>query len=447
MVGTTNGVNQQASGGCSGLRLISTFLLTFVFITESFTHISSFKDEVNLLVAPALNLSICTASLVHALMVALGLVAAFALLLCLALDEPNPVRKYACLLCFYLFYVTTIWWVRRAGIWFWDSPDLAMAKIQICKNIAILGGLLSVAAETEGKAETEAVTLRRVFVATRPWSLSASVIPILISAVVAETSDWKTLTLWTLSVVSLQAATNLLNSHFDFEDGVDIKATAGDRTVVDAYVGSRQARRLGELCVYMSVLFFYMALYSEDVQYKTVGILYVVGLGLALLYSTGLKVRGLGDLAVFLAFGPVLAGSTGWLSSGGDVAKTTLAAVYTVPVALLVVNILHVNNVRDIYTDKQNRVHTVAVRLGKASSLLYMDLLVFGALLSAVLISYLYKIYGGVLAVAALPQILTLRQVVKQKSIPRNADESAAQLMVAFGVFTFTGLVLERRFL
>ena len=106
--------------------------------------------------------------------------------------------------------------------------------------------------------------------------------------------------------------------------------------------------------------------------------------------------------------------------SGGDIAKTTLALTYTVPVAL--------RTICEIFPDGENHIHTVAVRIGKTWSLLYLDILVFGALLLQLIISRQTKIYGGTVAVGIVPQMFVMRRLVRQEKIPLTVDETAAQL-------------------
>ena len=75
-------------------------------------------------------------------------------------------------------------------------------------------------------------------IATRPWSFTASVIPILIaSALLYKTHPSQIEAIEVLRVlmiiVFVQAGANLTNTYYDFVSGVDNKKTIGDRTLVD----------------------------------------------------------------------------------------------------------------------------------------------------------------------------------------------------------------------
>jgi 1,4-dihydroxy-2-naphthoate octaprenyltransferase len=71
--------------------------------------------------------------------------------------------------------------------------------------------------------------------------------------------------------------------------------------------------------------------------------------------------HGLGDLFVFIFFGVVAVTGSAYLQTG-HVSYLALAA--SVPVGLLVTNILVVNNLRDVDTDRVAGKHTLAVLLG-----------------------------------------------------------------------------------
>ena len=89
---------------------------------------------------------------------------------------------------------------------------------------------------------------------------------------------------------------------------------------------------------------------------------------------TLLKARALGDLAVFLELRPARRGRR---LDRPDGPFSWLPVLWTVPMALLVIAILHANNWRDIRSDGERRVKTVAGLLGDRGSLAYYGCLVF----------------------------------------------------------------------
>ena len=81
-----------------------------------------------------------------------------------------------------------------------------------------------------------------------------------------------------------------------------------------------------------------------------------------------LKFNALGDLAVFLNFG-VLGSLGAWTVQTGTL--SWVPVVWAVPMSLLVVAILHANNWRDIRSDTDGGIRTMASVLGDARSEAY----------------------------------------------------------------------------
>lgn len=86
--------------------------------------------------------------------------------------------------------------------------------------------------------------------ALRPWSFSASLTPVLMGAVLAyktaEAFSLVTLLATLLTVVSVHAAGNLVNTYCDFMRGIDSKRRSDDRTLVDHILTPEEVVNLGK---------------------------------------------------------------------------------------------------------------------------------------------------------------------------------------------------------
>jgi 1,4-dihydroxy-2-naphthoate octaprenyltransferase len=117
-----------------------------------------------------------------------------------------------------------------------------------------------------------------------------------------------------------------------------------------------------------------MLLYFSVISLRVFGFLFSVGiLGIlsALGYTLGKRAfgySGLGDVVVFLFFGPVAVCGTFYLMSGTALPQTWLAAA---GIGLLSAAVLNVNNMRDTETDQLAGKRTLALRLGRRLSLMY----------------------------------------------------------------------------
>ena len=90
---------------------------------------------------------------------------------------------------------------------------------------------------------------RHYLVALRPWSFSASLTPVLMGCVLAykttEAFSLVTLLATLLTVVSVHAAGNLVNTYCDFMRGIDSKRRSDDRTLVDHILTPEEVVNLG----------------------------------------------------------------------------------------------------------------------------------------------------------------------------------------------------------
>ncbi|MHB8646028.1 MAG: 1,4-dihydroxy-2-naphthoate polyprenyltransferase [Thermomicrobiales bacterium] len=161
----------------------------------------------------------------------------------------------------------------------------------------------------------------------------------------------------------LQIGANVANDLFDFLRGADTTARVGPLRVTQAGLLTPRQVRAG-----MCVVFGAAALIG--VYLVAVGGWPVVLIGLtailaAVAYTGGpfpLGYHGLGELFVFLFFGLAAVGGTYEVQAGTVHAVAWWAAV---PMGLLAVAIIVVNNLRDIVTDEAAGKRTLAVRLGE----------------------------------------------------------------------------------
>ena len=428
--------------------LVARLGLVGIFVIENIFHARFLQIEVETLVQPALQLSRPACVVFHSTLITLGFFSSVSVLLASIAGSGRLLRLACRGMLVFLACVTFIWWFRRSGIWFWEAEDQKARQIQLMKNCSIAGGI-SILSSLSGADFKEPLisTFRRLFLSTRPWSLPASIIPVLVvsSSFESPISTPVSLIYFTLGVASLQAATNLFNSYTDFNRKIDRPDTAGDRTIVDGFLTPNGAFYFGVL---LTLVWAGLFASVEAVSWGSFLRLSSLGLALALSYSLGaapLKYLGLGDVAVFLAFGPVLASATS-AAAGMEWSATVRACAFSAPVSLLVVAILHANNIRDIMVDSNNGAKTVAVRLGKKASLRYFDFLIFSPFIGVAVLAQVYKQPGLALALIALPQVLELRNLLRGEPVERTVDALTARAMVSFGVSQVVGMLAYNAF-
>lgn len=202
--------------------------------------------------------------------------------------------------------------------------------------------------------------------AARPKTLPASVAPIVVGIALAVHDGhfaWGAALGALVCALLLQIGSNFANDYFDFFKGADTHERLGPTRATAAGLLTPAAMRGGMIVVFGAAAL--VGLYLVWVGGWPIFWLGVASLIAALAYTGGpfpFGYYGLGDLFVFCFFGLVGVGGTYYLQAHTVTPAVLMAAS---AVGLLVTNILVVNNLRDIDTDRRARKHTLAVILGR----------------------------------------------------------------------------------
>ncbi len=251
------------------------------------------------------------------------------------------------------------------------------------------------------------------------------------------------------AMIILHSAANMLSDAFDFRHGLDTRVTPASGAIIRGWLTDRQVLR-GAV-----VLFAAGIILGLGLAWLTGPILLIIGAAGVLIGAgyTLLKVHALGDAAVFLNFG--ILGSLGaWVVQTKSF--SWLPVVWTVPLAMLVSGILHVNNWRDIATDSECRVRTFAAVLGDRGSFRYYGFLLFSSqIIILVFIGLPLKDFGWpplpwpcLITWAALPEAMKLWRRAKRRHHPLAPldfvilDGATAKYNLHFGLLYVAGLVI-----
>jgi 1,4-dihydroxy-2-naphthoate octaprenyltransferase len=174
-----------------------------------------------------------------------------------------------------------------------------------------------------------------------------------------------------LASLLIQIGTNLANDYFDFHKGADTPDRLGPTRVTQSGIFTPREVATATALVFGAALLLGLYLVSVGgVPILLIGLLSILA-GIA--YTGGpypLGYHGWGDLFVFIFFGVLGVAGTYYLQTGG---LTLTALMASIPVGSLCTNIIVVNNLRDIDTDRATGKETLAVRIGrKATSQEYL---------------------------------------------------------------------------
>jgi 1,4-dihydroxy-2-naphthoate octaprenyltransferase len=211
--------------------------------------------------------------------------------------------------------------------------------------------------------------LRGWYLAARPATLPAAVVPVIVGGAlaIADRHFHPLVLLATLAAsLLIQIGTNLANDYFDFQKGADTAERLGPTRVTQSGIFTpRQVATATALTFGLALLIGLYLVYVGGMPILVIGILSILA-GVA--YTGGpypLGYHGLGDLFVFVFFG-VLGVCGAYYLQAGTLTLTALFA--SVPIGLLCTNILVVNNLRDIDTDRTAGKGTLAVRIGREAT-------------------------------------------------------------------------------
>ena len=214
--------------------------------------------------------------------------------------------------------------------------------------------------------------LKRLVLATRPGFLSAVALPVLLGTVLGAKLgggfDSVGFALALASSVLVTGAANVLNDVYDDLSGADpanaarvYPFTGGSRFIQNGIMSRSAMARWGALLAAIAAaLGVLLALHAGGM----VLVFGAVGLGLGIAYSMPpfrLSGRGLGELAVAVAFGVLPVTGACWLQTG---MLSPQAVIVSLAVAAWVANILLMNEGPDIRADAAAGKRTLAVRLG-----------------------------------------------------------------------------------
>ena len=284
--------------------------------------------------------------------------------------------------------------------------------------------------------------------AARPATLPAAVVPVLVGTAVgaAEGAAFRggPFAAALLCALLIQVATNFANDYSDFHRGADTPDRLGPvRATSAGLLRPRQVLAGIALTFGLAVL---LGLYLVSVGGWPILVIGVLSILAGLAYTGGpwpFGYHGLGDVFVFVFFGLVAVTGSAYLQTGR---WTALAVAAAVPVGLLVTNILVVNNLRDLPTDRAAGKGTLAVRIGdRPTRLQYAALAALAYAVPVLLVTLGAASAWLLLPLLTLPLALRLvRQVVGGlRGRELNAVlKRTGQLEMAFGVLLAAGLLL-----
>ena len=236
---------------------------------------------------------------------------------------------------------------------------------------------------------------------TRMPFTSASILPILaVGAYFAGIGDGLfnilNFVLCIFGVLIAHLSVNVLNDYFDFKDGTDEEnndyfqqVSGGSRAIELGLITLSGTKKLGIILTIVALLIGGVILFSTNsVNVNSVLMITLIGLFLGYFYTAPplrlVARRGLGELTIFLTFGPLITVGTAFAIFNGDLSMAQehlVNCLYIgIPMGLLTTNILLINEFPDMKSDiKTNKNHLVVTFGKKTSRWIYLLILLLTA--------------------------------------------------------------------
>src|SRR6266849_320604 len=214
----------------------------------------------------------------------------------------------------------------------------------------------------------------------RPFYLALPLLPVVVGSTLAWTQSISPATpfghfhllhfLATLiAVAALQVGANLVNDYYDDLRGVDTSNQLGPGGLIQqGLVSPEQVLATGLIALALGALVGAIVAFSGGLRVYLFGL---IGLLCAFFYSASsrsLSALSLGELICFVIFGPLITLGA-YMVQTGHIDRIVL--VYSIPLGLLAMAVILLNDMRDLEDDAQAGKYTIASLLGLQLSRLF----------------------------------------------------------------------------
>jgi 1,4-dihydroxy-2-naphthoate octaprenyltransferase len=294
---------------------------------------------------------------------------------------------------------------------------------------------------------TTELTFKNWVEAVRPWSYPVSISPAIVALLDTvwihpeSTSRWMWGVLAVLGAVIFHSSGNLISDYHDYRKGIDKLGNPGATSITSGLFRPRQILHFGLAFLIVGIAIGLALLYNAGTGLLWVG---AIGVAACLCYYL-LKARALGDLLIFIIFGPSITMGVSYVMLGYyDWAFLGVA----LPEVFITVNVLHVNNTRDMQRDNAAGATTFAKLLGLKRSIFHyciLTILTYSAVVVMILLHILpaWTLLTWLTIPIAVRNCKTMLKASEADTTPINMlDQGTAQLQLAFSLSMLAGLII-----
>ncbi|MBC2365231.1 1,4-dihydroxy-2-naphthoate polyprenyltransferase [Listeria booriae] len=281
----------------------------------------------------------------------------------------------------------------------------------------------------------------------RPHTLVASFVPVFLGTTVAMSYESFHFTRFFVMLIScflIQTSANLFNEYYDYKKGQDDEHTVGNGGAI-----VRNGMKPGFI-LFLAIFLYVLAILGGvylcmDVNNWWIGLLGIISMLVGYLYTGGpypIAYTPFGEIMAGFFMGGIITYISFYIQAGFI---SSFIVYVSIPVMVLVGNLLLANSIRDLEPDKANGRLTLAILLGRKGALVLFT--------AAFIFAYAWEI-ALIFTIEATPWILIILLSVPEaiKAVRRFIGKSVPITMVpamkaTSKALTFFGLLLAIAFL
>lgn len=283
---------------------------------------------------------------------------------------------------------------------------------------------------------------------TRPHTLTASFVPVILGTVIAyeiSTINYGLFFAMLIACMLIQAATNMFNEYYDYKRGLDNEESVGiGGTIVRDGVKPKVIFNLAvALCGIAILLGVYICMNSS----WWIAVVGLISILIGYLYTGGpvpIAYTPFGEFFAGLFMGVVIILISFYIQTGQ---LTNMAILVSIPVAILIGAINLSNNIRDLDGDKENGRKTLAILLGRKNAiklLAGMFIVSYGWILSLIVLAQ-YTPWLLIVFLSAPKAFEAVKKFIG-KTMPIEmmpAMKATAQTNTFFGFLLSAGFIIS----
>jgi len=280
------------------------------------------------------------------------------------------------------------------------------------------------------------------FISTRPWSLVMTFVSVCLGGVVSYSMGGFNAAYFVLAMVGLiiaHMAANMTNDYYDVRDGVDRESATAQFRPHPLLHNELNKESYKLVIALLYGVGLAISLYFTWIRGLQVLIFTALGMFLGIFYTADpvkLKYKSIGEISVFLAWGPLIVGGVYFILTG---VLSLDPMIKSIPIGLLVALVVYSNNLRDTEFDGKMGIKTITTDRTTEEGFTFYKILLASAYLSTIVLMAvgLLSIFSVIVFITAIE----VRNIVKQFSekIPLNSDQITSQLTLHFGLLLVSG--------